>query len=202
MKAEANANRPLTTEQKEEIKKNIADHIDQIIHIAGFDRENDPNLTDTPMRVAKALVDELWTGCFTPEPKITVFPNTKQYNQMIISGPIDVKSMCSHHWLPFIGRAWVGYIPGGHVCGLSKLSRIVDWFARRPQIQEELTEQILEHVVKTLNPIGAMVIVEAKHFCMCSRGVNQNDSVMVTSAIHGAFEDAATRNEFMNLIKR
>jgi len=195
----ANSNRPLTAEEKQQLKEQISHHISEIINVAGFDH-NDPNLADTPHRVAKAWVDELWSGCFTEAPKITVFPNTKEYDQMIISGQIDVKSMCSHHWLPFIGRAWVGYIPSEYVCGLSKLSRIVDWYARRPQIQEELTQQILEHVVDILNPIGAMVVVESKHFCMCSRGVNQNDSVMVTSAIHGAFGDTATRAEFMSLI--
>ena len=201
MKNAANSNRPLVDEEKQQLKDKISHHISEIINAAGFNRK-DPNLADTPQRVAKAWVDELWSGCFTEAPKITVFPNTKQYDQMIISGPIDVKSMCSHHWLPFIGSAWVGYLPGDHVCGLSKLSRIVDWYARRPQIQEELTQQILEHVIETLHPKGAMVVIESKHFCMCSRGVNQNDSVMITSAIHGVFDDVATRAEFMNLIKR
>ena len=197
----ANSNNPLTDGEKKALKDDIAKHVAKIIHSAGFDK-SDPNLADTPNRVAKAWVDELWTGCFTEEPKITVFPNTKKYDQMIISGPIDVKSMCSHHWLPFIGSAWVGYIPGENVCGLSKLSRIVDWYARRPQIQEELTQQILEHVIETLKPHGVMVVIESKHFCMCSRGVNQNESVMTTSAVYDAFDEVATRSEFLSLIKK
>jgi len=195
----ANGNRNLSDEEKKVLKTEIAHAVADIISLAGFDR-SDPNLTDTPNRVAKAWVDELWSGCFTPAPKITTFPNTQKYDQMIISGPIDVKSMCSHHWLPFIGKAWVGYIPDQKLCGLSKLSRIVDWFARRPQIQEELTEQIKQHVIDILDPRGVMVVVESKHFCMCSRGVNQNDAMMTTSAIHGAFEDSAPRAEFLRLI--
>jgi len=197
----ANGNKVIGEHEKEEMLSVISDSVAEIIKIAGFDKD-DPNLEQTPKRVAKSMVNELWAGCFTSEPKITVFPNTRKYDQMIISGPIDVKSQCSHHWLPFIGKAWIGYIPQESVCGLSKLTRIVDWFARRPQIQEELTEQILEYVVEKLNPLGVMVVIECKHFCMCSRGVNQNDSLMVTSAVKGAFENGTTRAEFMNLIHR
>jgi GTP cyclohydrolase IA len=163
---------------------------------------SDPNLTDTPNRVAKMYCDELFSGLKTKEPKTTVFPNTHQYSQMVLSDKIYFSSMCSHHFLPFSGYAWVMYIPGESLLGLSKFSRIVNWYASRPQLQEQLTHDVVNFLVEKLQPIGVMVVIRALHQCMHCRGVKQHSGAgMVTSAIYGAFEKPEVRSEGMDLIK-
>jgi len=165
----------------------------------GFDWANDPNMADTPDRVAKMFMNELYAGIFDPAPKITAFDNVDKYDGIVFQGNIDLKSSCSHHSLPFIGKAHVAYIPGkdGKVIGLSKLNRIVEFFARRPQVQENLTMQIhdfINHVCVGNN--GVAVMIEANHLCACVRGVKHN-SIMKTAKLSGAFiELDAPRNEF------
>ncbi len=190
-----------TIEEKENIKSIITKSFYDIFAEMGFDH-NDPNLNDTPKRIAKMYVDEIFAGCFNEEPKITVFPNTKKINQMIVLGPIAVKSTCSHHFQPFSGEAYIAYIPGKKVCGVSKLARIVDWFARRPQIQEELTEQIIEYIHTKLKPSGCAVYITAKHFCMVNRGVEEENSYMDTCALRGCFTKESTKNEFLETVTR
>jgi GTP cyclohydrolase I len=156
---------------------------------------------DTPRRVIKSY-KELFGG-YSIDPKSvlgTVF-QSKSYDQMVICKDIELYSTCAHHMIPFHGKAHVGYIPGKQVVGLSKLARLVDVFARRMQIQEELTDQIADTLSAVIKPKGVMVIIEAKHFCMCSRGVAKQHSSMVTSSIRGVFDDAKVRQEFMSLIK-
>lgn len=163
---------------------------------------NDPNLIDTPQRVAKMYCDELLVGLKSPEPKITVFPNDKEYSQMILSDKIYFSSLCSHHFLPFSGYAWVLYIPDKSLIGLSKFSRIVNCFAARPQLQENLTHQVAHFLVDKLKPRGTMVVMRALHQCMHCRGVKQHSGAgMVTSAIHGEFNQAEVRAEAMDLIQ-
>jgi len=168
----------------------------------GFDWKNDPNMVDTPMRVSKAYINELFEGCFTPAPKITDFDNISGYDGIVFQGKIDIKSTCSHHFLPFLGYAHVAYIPGHRNIGLSKLNRIVEWFARRPQSQEHLTMQIHDFLNEVCIANGGVaVMIEAKHTCASCRGV-KHDSIMKTAKLSGAFKDhVATRNEFYEFIR-
>lgn len=163
---------------------------------------SDPNLKDTPSRVANMFVDELFVGLKkTAAPNITVFPNSHAYSQMIVSDKIYFSSVCSHHFLTFSGFAWVLHIPNNTVVGLSKFTRIVDFFARRPQLQENLTEQIRDYLVKKTDPLGVMVVIRASHQCMVCRGVKQQSGAgMVTSAIYGEFEKPEVRAEGLSLI--
>ena len=163
---------------------------------------NDPNLIDTPKRVAKMYCDELFSGLYSEEPKVTTFPNDKKYSQIILSDKLYFNSLCSHHFLPFSGYAWVLYIPDIKLIGLSKFSRIVTWYAARPQLQENLTHEVAQYLVEKLQPKGVMVVMRALHQCMHCRGVKQHSGAgMVTSAIYGEFEEIAVRNEAMSLIQ-
>lgn len=201
----ANLSHPRTEEEKKLIIEKAAHHYGQYMTALGLDWENDPNSSDTPMRVAKAFVNDLAQGCYSDQPKITSFDNLDQYDGMVFQGNIDVKSFCSHHHLPFIGKAHVAYIPGrdGKVIGLSKLNRIVEWFARRPQVQENLTMQIHDHINSVCEGnLGVAVMVEANHMCACVRGV-RHDSTMMTSKLTGVFKtDDATRNEFYRFVDK
>ena len=124
----------------------------------------------------------------------------EEYNQMVIVKDIDFFSMCEHHMLPFYGKAHVAYIPNGYITGLSKVARVVDIFSHRLQVQERLTQQIKDCIQDTLHPLGTMVVIEAKHMCMQMRGVEKQNSITTTSAFSGAFNQAKTREEFMNLV--
>lgn len=155
-------------------------------------------LTNTPDRIRRFLKE--WEN--NDKFKFTVFDNPG-YDQIIILKNIDFASVCSHHLLPFLGKAHIGYIPGKKICGISKLARVVDKFASRPQIQERLTQQIADFIIDELDPIGVMVVIEAHHQCMGIRGVKKANAVMVTSAIKGLFkEDGKARAEFMELIRK
>jgi len=199
----ANSSIPRTEEEKQAMIVEAAKHYGEYMTALGIDWKNDPNSSDTPMRVAKAFVNDLAQGCYSEPPKITAFDNLDNYDGIVFQGNIDVKSFCSHHHLPFIGSAHVAYIPSkdGKVIGLSKLNRIVEHFARRPQVQENLCSQIASY----LNDIcvdnrGVAVVIEANHMCACVRGV-RHDSTMMTSKLTGAFmSDSATRNEFYKFI--
>ena len=201
----ANQNRPRTPEEKENIINNAAKAYEGYMDALGFDWRNDPNSSNTPLRVAKAFVNDLAEGCYTEPPKITAFDNIDKYDGIVFQGNITVHSFCSHHHLPFIGVAHVAYIPGrdGKVIGLSKLNRIVEWFARRPQVQENLTMQIHTHIDKVCDENnGVAVLVEANHMCACVRGV-KHDSTMKTARMSGAFLDKTdlTRQEFYNFVR-
>ena len=171
-----------------------------VLDALGLD-PHDPNLADTPARMARAY-GELFAGLHAPEPELRSFPNTEGYSQVVAVTGIPFYSVCAHHFLPFFGTAHVGYVPGETVVGLSKLARIVDHFARRPQIQERLTEQVIGFVERRLAPRGAMVIVEGRHFCMEMRGVAKTGALPTTSAIRGVFADERTRQEFLGLVRR
>ncbi len=159
-------------------------------------------LVDTPRRVVKSW-KELYGGYKTnPEAVLGTTFEKGTYDQMVICKQIELFSTCEHHMLPFFGRAHIGYIPGERVVGLSKLARLVEVFSRRLQIQEKLTEQIASTLDKVLKPRGVMVVIEAKHFCMCARGVGKQNSSMMTSSVRGVFmDDSKARSEFMELIK-
>lgn len=190
----------------EEGKINLIEKLEidfsNVLNNMGIDLANDPNSCDTPHRIAKMLVRETFAGRFDEPPKITTFPNSKEMDQAIISGPIRIESFCSHHWQPFVGEAFVGYIPGENVLGISKLSRVAKYYSKRPQIQEELTEQIADHIEDILEqPKGIAVLIRSSHFCMTTRGVHDTGALMTTSSLRGAFkEDPATRAEFFALV--
>ena len=178
----------------------LASHYKQVLTLLGEDPERE-GLQKTPMRVAKAM--QVLTRGYTQDPHkvLTDALFEEKYNQMVIVKDIDFFSMCEHHILPFYGKAHVAYIPNGYITGLSKIARVVDIFSHRLQVQERLTEQIMQCINDTLKPQGVMVVIEAKHMCMQMRGVEKQNSITTTSAYSGVFESSKTRNEFMDLLR-
>ena len=178
----------------------LAVHYKEVLKLLGEDPTRE-GLEKTPIRVAKAM--QVLTRGYTQDPKkvLTDALFEEKYNQMVIVKDIDFFSMCEHHMLPFYGKAHVAYIPNGHITGLSKIARVVDIFSHRLQVQERLTEQIMQCINDTLKPQGVMVVIEAKHMCMQMRGVEKQNSITTISAYSGVFESSKTRNEFMNLLR-
>ena len=178
----------------------LAAHYKEILTLLGDDPARE-GLEKTPMRVAKAM--QVLTRGYTQDPHkvLTDALFEEKYNQMVIVKDIDFFSMCEHHILPFYGKAHVAYIPNGKITGLSKIARVVDIFSHRLQVQERLTEQVMQCINDTLKPQGVMVVIEAKHMCMQMRGVEKQNSITTTSAYSGVFESSKTRNEFMNLLR-
>ncbi|WP_051522886.1 MULTISPECIES: GTP cyclohydrolase I FolE [unclassified Prevotella] len=179
--------------------EDLAGHYKEILTLLGEDPERE-GLEKTPMRVAKAM-QVLTKGYTMDAHKILTDALFKEdYNQMVIVKDIDFFSLCEHHMLPFYGKAHVAYIPNGYITGLSKIARVVDIFAHRLQVQERMTQQIKDCIQDTLHPLGVMVVIEAKHMCMQMRGIEKQNSITTTSDFSGAFNQAKTRQEFMNLI--
>jgi GTP cyclohydrolase I len=187
----------LTDEEK--IHK-IAQHFGQIMDILGLDRSDD-SLSGTPKRVAKMYVKEIFSG-LNPEnfPDIKLFENKYQYNQMLVEKNILFYSNCEHHFVPIIGKAHVAYISSGKVIGLSKINRVVQHFAKRPQVQERLTMQITNALKKVLETEDVAVIIDATHLCVSSRGVKDVNSSTVTAHFCGKFEEEHTKNEFLKYL--
>lgn len=178
----------------------LAAHYHSILGLLGEDTERE-GLQKTPMRVAKAM-QVLTRGYTMDAHKVLTDALFKEdYSQMVIVKDIDFFSLCEHHMLPFYGKAHIAYIPNGTITGLSKIARVVEVFARRLQVQERMTHQIMQCIEETLHPMGVMVVIEAAHMCMQMRGVEKQNSITTTSAFSGVFKAAETRQEFMNLIK-
>ncbi|MDH6305760.1 GTP cyclohydrolase I [Parabacteroides sp. PF5-5] len=180
----------------------LANHYKNIISLLGENPARE-GLLKTPERVAKAM--QFLTSGYNEDPeKILLSAKFQEegYKQMVIVKDIDFFSLCEHHMLPFFGKVHVAYIPNKYITGLSKIPRVVDVFARRLQIQERMTLEIKECIHKTLNPLGVMVVIEAQHMCMQMRGVAKQNSLTTTSDFTGFFQQAKTREEFMNLIKK
>ncbi|MEO0339519.1 MAG: GTP cyclohydrolase I FolE [Bacteroidota bacterium] len=185
----------------EEKMDKIEAHFRVIMDTMGLDLTDD-SLNGTPRRVAKMFVKEIFSGLDPKnKPSISLFENKFQYNEMLVEKQIKLHSFCEHHFLPIIGYAHIAYIANGNVIGLSKLNRIVEYYAKRPQVQERLTIQIANELKKVLNTEDVAVYIEAKHMCVQMRGVEHNDSSTVTTAYGGAFENEQTRNEFLHAIK-
>ena len=186
------------TEYREGLDE-LVSHYKQIITLLGEDTERD-GLLKTPMRVAKAM--QVLTRGYTMDARkvLTDALFKEDYNHMVIVKDIDFFSLCEHHMLPFYGKVHVAYILNGYITGLSKIARVVDIFNHRLQVQERMTMQIRECIDETLHPLGVMVVVEAQHMCMQMRGVEKQNSITTTSEFSGAFNQAKTRQEFMNLI--
>ena len=193
-----NINQPVQFDTEKTAK--IAELYQQIIQLLGEDVERE-GLLKTPERVSKAMQFLMQGYEQNPEDIIKSAMFTEDYRQMVIVKDIDFYSMCEHHMLPFFGKAHVAYIPNKKITGLSKIARIVEVYARRMQVQERMTTQIKECIQRTLNPMGVMVIIEAQHLCMQMRGVQKQHSITTTSDFTGVFEQAKTREEFINLIK-
>lgn len=187
------------TEYREGLEE-LAENYKNILQLLGEDTARE-GLQKTPMRVAKAM--QVLTRGYTQDPHkvLTDALFEEKYNQMVIVKDIDFFSMCEHHMLPFYGKAHVAYIPNGYITGLSKIARVVDIYSHRLQVQERLTQQIKDCIQNTLHPLGVMVVVEAKHMCMQMRGVEKQNSITTTSDFSGAFRQAKTREEFMNLLR-
>ena len=170
-----------------------------------IDLEGDHNTANTARRVAKMYVNEVFQGRFVPPPRITEFPNAEQLNELMIVGPITVRSACSHHFCPIIGKLWIGIMPNEHtnVIGLSKYARLAEWIMGRPQIQEEAVVQLADLIQEKTQPDGLALVMEAEHFCMAWRGVKEMDSKMINSVMRGAFlKDVSLRREFLSLLPR
>lgn len=179
----------------------IEEHFRSIMMVLGLDL-NDDSLRNTPRRVAKMFVKEIFKGLDPKnKPEITLFENKYQYRDMLLEKDISVKSYCEHHFVPIIGRAHVAYISNGKVIGLSKINRIVDYFSRRPQVQERLTIQIAEELKRILDTEDVAVFIESTHFCVTMRGVEDDHSSTITTSFHGAFKNDQRRNEFLNLVR-
>lgn len=179
----------------------IANHFESIMHILGLDL-NDDSLKGTPHRVAKMYVKEIFSG-LNPEnkPAATLFENKYQYNGMLIEKDITLYSYCEHHFVPIIGKVHVAYYSNGKVIGLSKINRLVQYYAKRPQVQERLTNQIAEGLKEILNTEDVAVVIDAAHLCVASRGVKDTNSSTITSHFSGKFLKEETKNEFLSFIK-
>jgi GTP cyclohydrolase I len=170
-----------------------------------IDTEHDHNTEDTARRVAKMYVQEVFRGRYVKAPPLTEFPNVGHLNELMIVGPITVRSACSHHFCPVIGQVWIGVMPNEHtnVIGLSKYARLAEWIMGRPQIQEEAVLQLADLIQERTQPDGLAIVMEASHFCMSWRGVKDMDSKMINSVMRGVFlKDPNLRREFLSLIPK
>ena len=168
-----------------------------------IDTAHDHNTGNTARRVAKMYLNEVFKGRYVPAPAITEFPNAEHLNELMIVGPITVRSACSHHFCPVIGKVWIGVLPNEHtnVIGLSKYARLAEWVMGRPQIQEEAVVQLADLIQLKTQPDGLAIVMEASHYCMAWRGVKDMDSKMINSVMRGVFlKDASLRREFLSLI--
>jgi GTP cyclohydrolase IA len=186
---------------REEVAIKMADVLKSLV----IDTENDHNTNETAKRVAKMFIKEVFAGRYAPQPDVTEFPNVEHLNELMIVGPITVRSACSHHLCPILGRVWIGVMPNEHsnLIGLSKYARLCDWIMSRPQIQEEAVTQLANILQEKVKPDGLAIVMEADHFCMNWRGVKDMDSKMTNSVMRGSFlKDANLRREFLSLLTK
>jgi GTP cyclohydrolase I len=186
---------------EERIVAKVAEHMAAIMSELRLDLD-DPNFVGTPTRVAKMYLEMFHGLREGAEPAVTTFPNEEDYHHMVIEREIPFYSMCAHHFVPFYGHAQIAYIPRSRIVGLSKLPRILEFYAKRPQLQERLTEQVAEFLWSKLEPLGVMVVIEARHLCVEMRGVKKAGALTTTSALRGCFADRKVREEFLALVRR
>jgi GTP cyclohydrolase I len=187
----------------EHLLDEVAEKMRGVLESLVIDVDSDHNTQDTARRVAKMYLTEVFHGRYQPAPPITEFPNAEHLNELMIVGPVTVRSACSHHFCPIMGRLWIGVMPNEHsnLIGLSKYSRLAEWVMSRPQIQEEAITQMADLLMNKVSPDGLAVVMEADHFCMHWRGVKDNGAKMVNSVMRGSFlRDPALRREFLSLI--
>ncbi len=181
----------------------VASKMQAVLESMVIDLDHDHNTNNTARRVAKMYVNEVFRGRYVPAPTVTEFPNVGHLNELMIVGPITVRSACSHHFCPVIGKVWIGVMPNEHtnVIGLSKYARLAEWVMNRPQIQEEAVVQLADLIQDLTQPNGLALVMEASHFCMHWRGVKDMDSKMINSVMRGSFlKDANLRREFLSLL--
>jgi GTP cyclohydrolase I len=181
----------------------VEDKMKAVLESLVIDTDNDHNTNDTAKRLAKMYIKEVFNGRYVSSPEITEFPNAERLNELMIVGPITVRSACSHHFCPIIGKIWIGILPNKttNVIGLSKYARLAEWVMGRPQIQEEAVVQLADLIQQKTRPDGLALVMEASHFCMAWRGVKDLDSRMINSVMRGAFlKDPILRREFLALI--
>ncbi|MCE2879475.1 MAG: GTP cyclohydrolase I [Comamonadaceae bacterium] len=189
----------------EELLNEVAGKMQGVLESLVIDTENDHNTQDTARRVAKMYIQEVFKGRYVKAPTITEFPNAEHLNELMIVGPIRVRSACSHHFCPVIGQVWIGVMPNErtNVIGLSKYARLAEWVMGRPQIQEEAVVQLADLIQEKTQPDGLAIVMEATHFCMGWRGVKDLDSKMINSVMRGVFlKDPNLRREFLSLIPK
>ncbi len=188
-----------------ELKTEVQVHLQAVLKSLVIDTDSDHNTQQTARRVAKMFVDEVFHGRYVPMPPVTEFPNAARLNELMIVGPITVRSACSHHLCPILGRVWIGILPNEHsnLIGLSKYSRVCDWVMSRPQIQEEAVVMLADALQERVHPDGLAIVMEADHFCMHWRGVKDDDTAMTNSVMRGAFlTNPDLRGEFLALLSR
>jgi GTP cyclohydrolase I len=187
------------------LEDEVSAKLQAVLESLVIDTAADHNTQDTGRRVARMFINEVFGGRYVPMPPVTEFPNAAHLNELMIVGPITVRSACSHHLCPIIGKVWIGVMPNeySNLIGLSKYARIAQWIMSRPQIQEEAVMQLADLLQEKMQPDGLAVVMEADHFCMQWRGVKDMDAKMINSVMHGSFlKDPALRREFLSLIKR
>ena len=199
--AATNGDNSIPRGEETRIIASIAEHMAAVMRELNLDLE-DPNYAETPERIAKMYLEMFHGLREGAEPKITTFPNDEGYHHMVIEKEIPFYSMCAHHFVPFYGHAHIAYIPESTIVGLSKLPRILEFYAKRPQLQERLTEQVAEYLQNNLEPLGVMVVIEARHLCVEMRGVKKAGALTTTSALRGCFADRMVRDEFLALLRR
>jgi GTP cyclohydrolase IA len=186
-----------------EIQDEVAAKLREVLKSLVIDTDNDHNTNDTAKRVAKMYVNEIFRGRYVAQPPVTEFPNVEHLNELMIVGPITIRSACSHHLCPIMGRVWVGIMPNQHsnLIGLSKYARLAEWVMSRPQIQEEAVTQLANLLQEKIQPDGLALVMEADHFCMHWRGVKDVDAKMINSVMRGSFlKDPNLRREFLSLV--
>ena len=191
------------TGEVEELQSEIEAKLREVLKSLVIDTESDHNTQDTAKRVAKMYLNEVFRGRYVPPPPVTEFPNVEHLNELMIVGPITIRSACSHHFCPIMGRIWVGVMPNQHsnLIGLSKYARLADWVMSRPQIQEEAVTQLANLLQDKIQPDGLALVMEADHFCMQWRGVKDLNSKMINSVMRGSFlKDPNLRREFLALV--
>jgi GTP cyclohydrolase I len=203
--ANDNISRFIEPQELPELMDEVETKLRAVLESLVIDTESDHNTQDTARRVAKMYLTEVFRGRYIPVPQITEFPNVEHLNELMIVGPITVRSACSHHLCPIMGKVWIGVMPNEHsnLIGLSKYVRLCDWVMSRPQIQEEAVTRLADLLQSRMQPDGLAVVMEADHFCMQWRGVKDTDSKMMNSVMRGSFlKDANLRREFLALLSR
>ena len=189
----------------EQLQAEVQAKMQDVLQALVIDTVGDHNTQETAKRVAKMYIEEVFRGRYHPMPSVTEFPNAERLNELLIVGPITVRSACSHHLCPIVGRVWIGLLPNEHsnLIGLSKYSRICDWIMSRPQIQEEAITMLANELQERVKPDGLAIVMEADHFCMHWRGVKDSESAMVNSVMRGSFlKDSNLRHEFLSLLPK
>ena len=185
------------------LQREVADKVKDLLKSLVIDIDNDHNSQETAQRVAKMYLQEVFKGRYHKRPNVTDFPNAKKLDEIYTLGPISVRSACSHHMVPIIGDCWIGIKPGSKVIGISKFARVADWVFSRPHIQEEAVMILADEIEKLCEPKGLAILVIAKHYCMCWRGVKEPNTSMINSIVRGDFRhDTSLKQEFFELVKQ